>query len=115
MPYGPVSRQQILLGANTSNQTGAVALCQDYAFISISIQSTASNGSRWTVIGSNDDGFAKALGTPSQTVSQNGWSIITTIVNQGVYTISAPIRWLNVFRDGVSAASMTTITLAGRT
>lgn len=115
MPYGPISKQHLLLGANTSNQTGAVALIADYAFISVSIQSTASNGSRWTFMGSNDNGITAALGTPSQTVNQNGWSLVTTIVNSGLYTISAPFRWLTCFRDGVSAASMTTITLDMRT
>lgn len=105
--------RQVNLGANTSSQTGTPWYVGDAATLSVSISSSASNGSRFTIVGSNDDGFQSALGTPSQTGSAGNWSVVTAIVQQGIYTIDPPaFRWINAFRDGTSVASMTTIVFA---
>ncbi len=114
MPRQFLSQRQVNLGANSSNQTGGPWLVADFAQLSVSIQSSASNGSRTTIIGTNDDGLTAALGTPSQTVNANGWSIVTVITAAGLYSITPGMRWINAFRDGVSAASMTTIIFQGR-
>lgn len=108
------SQRQVMLGANTSNLTGTPWLVQDAATLTISIQSSTGSASRYTVVGTNDDGLQSALGTPSQTAPAGGWSVVTTITSAGVYTIDPGVRWLNVFRDtiSVSASSNVTVTLA---
>lgn len=107
--------RHVNLGADTSNQTGRPWFVGDFIDLTVSISSSASNGSRFTIVGSNLDGFQSVLGDASQTVPNTSWSIVTTIVQQGLYTIDTGFRWVNAFRDGVSAASMTTITFAAKT
>ena len=114
----PLSFRHVALGADTSNLTGAVWLVADFDKLTVSIQSSTASASRYTIIGTNDDGLQSALGTPLQTAPSAGWSIVTAITAQGIYGFDVTgLRWINVFRDGisVSAASNVTVALAART
>lgn len=110
------SQPFVMLGAATSDLTGSPMLIADYRQLSVSIQSSTASASRFTFVGTNDNGLSSALGTPSQTVPSGGWSIITTITNEGMYVLDTGFRWINAFRPGiaVSASSNVTITLQGR-
>lgn len=111
----PRSYRQVALDPTTSNLTGVPWLIADMRQLSISIETQVNTASRYTVIGSNDDGLQSTLATPtSQLVPSTGWSILTTILQAGVYTFDpAPgFRWLNVFRPSASSA---TVTYVGRT
>ena len=110
--------RHVALGADTSNRTGAVWLVADFAHLTVSIQSSTASASRYTLVGSNDDGFGAALGNPSPTIPQNGWSHITAITSQGIYGFDVTgFRWVNAYRDSisVSAASNVSISFAART
>lgn len=109
----PLPYRHILHGVHNSDLTGAVAYVGDVRQLTLSIETQTNSASRYTVIGTNDDGFASALDTPSQTVPSGGWSVLTTVTQQGVYAFDpVGVRWLNVFRPSASSA---TATLAGRT
>ena len=110
------NRQHVALGAANSNLTGAIWYTGDFNEISVSIQSSTASASRYTIIGTNADGFQSALGTPSQTVPAGGWSILTTLLGEGMYTVAPGARWITAFRDtiSVSANSNVTMTFAGR-
>lgn len=110
----PIPWRHTALDVRNSNLTGAVAFIGDLRQLSVSIETQTGTASRFTFISSNDDGLREALGTPSQTIPSDGWSILTAITVQGMYTFdpTAGFRWLNVFRPSASSA---TITFAGRT
>lgn len=106
----------VMLGAANSNLTGDPMLAADLRQLAISIQSSNASASRITFIGTNADGLSAALGTPSQTVPSGGWSLITTITNEGMYVVDTGFRWINCFRPNfsASAASNITVILQGR-
>lgn len=107
------TQRHVSLGNGNSNLTGAVWFVGDAGTLSVSVQSSHSSaGSRWTLVGSNDDGFTAALGTPSYASAQNGWSVVTTLTQAGLYTIDCGFRWITSFRSNieVSASSNVTIT-----
>ena len=107
----------VALGADTSNRTGAPWLVADFAHLTVSVESSTASASRYTIIGTNDDGLRSALDTASPTVPSGGWSIVTTIVQQGLYGFDVSgFRWLNAYRDAisVSAASNATVLFNGR-
>ena len=109
--------RHVALDASTSNLTGAPMFVGDFHHLTVSIQSSTASASRYTMVGTNADGFSAALPTPSQTVPANGWSVVSTIVNQGLFAFDVMgFRWVNIFRDGisVSAASNATVVLAAR-
>lgn len=114
-----LSYRHVALGSQNSNLTGAPYLVADLRQLTVSIQTSTASASRFTIIGTNDDGLQSALGTPSQTVPAAGWSIVTVLTQQGISVFDpAPgFRWINAFRDGfaVSAVSNASITFAGRT
>lgn len=115
MPTNLPPRRHLFAGAANSNLTGDVWYAGDFARLTISVQTSTASASRFTVVGTNLDGFQAALPNPSQTIPANNWSVVTVITVQGVYTIDPGVRWLNVFRPdfGVSATSNTTITATG--
>ena len=112
----PLPFRHVATGVHNSDLTGAVAFVGDLRQLSVSIQTQTNAASRFTLVGSNDDGLRAALGTPSQTLAAaNGWSNITTLTQEGMYAFdpgALGYRWLNVFRPSASSA---TITYAGRT
>lgn len=114
----PLTRTHTALGANTSDRTGAPFCVADFHYLTVSVESSTASASRYTIVGSNQDGFQRALTTPSPTVPQNGWSIVTALTTQGIYGFDVlGFRWVNVYRDAisVSAASNASIILAART
>lgn len=111
----PLSRHHIALGVANSDLTGVPWLVADFRSLSVSIQSQTNAASRFTLIGSNDDGLRSPLGTPLQTGPSEGWSTITGITGQGLYNFdpgALGFRWINVFRPSASSA---TVTFQGRT
>lgn len=113
----PITKQHVCLGASSpSALTGNVFCAADYQTLTVSFQSSVTNGSRLTIIGTNDDGFQSALGTPSQTLNAGGWSIVTVITSSGIYTMDPGIRWVNAFRDPgwASAGSNCTVVFEGK-
>ena len=102
------SARHVALDVTTSNLTGAVWCVADFAHLTVSIESQTGDASRFTVIGTNDDGLQSALGTPLQTAPSDGWSIVTAITSQGLYGFDVTgFRWVNVFRPSASSATIT--------
>jgi len=106
MPH--YSRPTTLLGASTSTTTSTPQCVADFRMLSLSIISSTGSSSRYTVWGTAVDG----LQSPIQA---QDWSVATTIVSQGVFTIDAGLRWMKIERDNisVSASSNVTMTLHG--
>jgi hypothetical protein len=109
----PMSFNHVCLDVATSNLTGRPWLIGDFRQLTLSIETQHNTASRYTVIGTNDDGLQAPLGTPLQTVPSDGWSIVTVLTQQGIYAFDpmAGFRWINAFRPSASSA---TITLNGR-
>lgn len=105
------SQYQVNLGAANSNLTGSAWYVGDAATITVSIQSSTGSASRYTILGSNADGFTAALGTPSQTVPAGGWSIVTALTAQGVYTIDPGLRWLTSVRTVIDTSASSNVTI----
>lgn len=102
---------QTNLGAANSNLTGNPWFVGDAATLTVSIQSSTGSASRYTILGSNADGFQSALGTPSQTVPAGGWSIVTTITAAGIYTIDPGMRWINSCRTVIDTSANSNVTI----
>lgn len=110
----PLTFRHDLLGVSNSNLTGAPVLVADLQQMTLSIETQTNAASRFTVIGTNDDGLRDVLDTPSQTLPSGGWSILTAITAQGIYGFDPALgypRWINVFRPSASSA---TVTINGR-
>jgi hypothetical protein len=102
----PLNFSHTALGVTNSNLTGAPWLVADYRQLTLSIETQTNTASRFTVIGTNDDGMQTALGTPSQTVPSDGWSIVTTVTAQGLYGFDIlGFKWVNIFRPSASSAT----------
>lgn len=108
----PLAYRHVVFDPSTSGSTGAPWLAADAQQITLSIQTAKPAASRFTVIGTNNDGLQTALGTPLHTVDAGGWSIVTVLTAPGLYNIAAGLRWLNVFR---ASGSTDTATFHGRT
>lgn len=111
----PLTFRHVCLDASNSNETGAPMFVGDLRQLSLSIESQTNAASRYSLIGTNADGFRTALGTPSQTVMAGEWSHITQLVSQGLFTFdpgALGYRWVNLFRP---SASSVTATFNGRT
>ena len=106
----PLSFRHVALDVTDSALTGLPWMIADYGQICISIETQTTTASRFTVIGTNDDGLRSALGVPSQTIPNDGWSIVTTITAQGLIAFdpgALGFRWLNIFRPSASSATIT--------
>lgn len=105
-----ISRSHVALDVTNSNLTGRPWLVQDFRQLSMSIETQTNAASRFSLIGSNDDGLQSPLGTPSQTIPADGWSHITCLTSQGLYNFdpgSLGFRWINIFRPSASSATVT--------
>ncbi len=91
-----------LLGSadsNISSFQSTFAFVGDALSFSLSIQSSNASASRWTIMGSNADGFQSSLPLPTvSSVNSAPWSIITTITSQGLVVFDTGYRWLCAFR-----------------
>ena len=116
MPF-QYSGNHVTLGAANSNLTGSTWFVDDFRQLSLSIHSSTASASRYTIVGSNLDGFRLALGNASPTVSNESWSHVTVVTSQGIFTIDPGFRWIAAFRDpvSVSATSNVTVIFNGRT
>ena len=115
----PRTYRHVLINSASTSTSGWV-FTGDLRQISLSFLSSASLGpSRFTVEGSNADGF-QAADLPGTTSSVNA-SLITGVnmigVTPGVVVVDPGPRWLrvSVAPANHSTASSTTIILAGRT
>ncbi len=118
MPKFSVTQRQLNLGANSSLETGNPFLVADFALLTVSVTTGSAVASRTTIVASNEDGFQSTLSSANRTINTNQWSILTTIVAPGTYTISPGFRWVNAIRDTAfsgQTASNTTVVFAGTT
>ncbi len=103
MPYG---KNKVMLG-NSSDLASALTsnaqLVDGYRQLSISIQ-TASNDSAHNVrvYGTNTHGLDSSL-------VSGDWSLVTTIPQQGIYTVDPGMRWLQVDRNPFAVGSTSTL------
>jgi hypothetical protein len=75
--------------------------------LSLSVQTSTASASRFTISMSNADGLQSAIPEAS-------WSVATTILNAGIYTVDEGSRWIRAEQPNfaLSATSAVTITLA---
>lgn len=109
------TRAKTVLGAGSSGATSNPYFVGDHFNLTVSIQTSTTSASRFTVNGTNADGFQSALNTASASGNSGHWSIVTTITSAGVFTLDTGIRWLTVTRPDfmISAASTATVVIAG--
>lgn len=102
--FGFGKRKDLFDGSSgqSSTYTGSAQLISDFASMSLSIITVTTEASRFTVEGSNDDGYAAAI---------TNWSTLTALTAQGLYTIDPGARWMRVLRS--SLESTATVQLNG--
>lgn len=101
------TRQNHLLDNSSSTLSSQPMFVGDCNALTLSIATSSTSASLFTVRGSNGNGFQSAIPDYS-------WSVLTAIPNAGIYLIAPGVRWIFVERanfNAVSAASMTTIVL----
>lgn len=99
-----------------SGATSYPCFIGDLYALTLSIQTSTTSASRFTVNATNADGFQSSLNTASASGASGHWSILTTITGgAGMYTIDPGPRWIVVTRPDftTSAASAATVTIAG--
>ena len=102
--FGYEKSKVLFNSANSSTYTSNAQLTVDLATISLSIETVTTASSLWTVQGTNENGFTSAL-------RNAGWSNLTTLVAQGMYTVDAGPRFVRVLRH--SLESLATVTMQG--
>jgi hypothetical protein len=97
------TRDEIILTSSSSG-TGLATWVGDARLITLSIRSSTASASRYTISGSNDNGFQAAI-------AEGSWSNMTTIVSQGIYTIDPGVRWIRAEQPvfSLSATSANTM------
>ena len=108
--YGPISRgpTTVLDSAsdNSSVRTSNAVLVADWRQITVSVQTSNALASRYTVWGTDYDGFQTPL-------AEGNWSSITAITAPGLFTVDPGMRWLRATRSAID--SQGTVIFAGRT
>lgn len=85
--------------SNVSSHSSNNAFVGDAVAFSLSITTSTTALSRFTVLGSNQNGLTSALSTPQlYTVNNGQWSIITTITSNGLFVFDTGYRWISVGR-----------------
>lgn len=99
------TRSQVILDSNSSG-TSPAQYVGDARLLTLSIQTSTTSASRFTVSLSNAQGFNAAIPEAS-------WSVATTLLNAGMYTIDPGARWLRAEQPdfSLSATSANTLTL----
>lgn len=99
------TRPQVILDSNSSG-TGNAHFVGDARLLTLSIESSTGSASRFTISGSNADGMQAAIPDTS-------WSVLTTLLNRGLYTIDPGARWLRAEQPvfSLSATSANTLLL----
>lgn len=103
------SYQQDLLGLANSNFTSPAIMVADFRDLSLSILTSTTSASNFTVQLTNVNGFDSAI-------SEGAWSTATVITASGMQTMDPGARWMRVIRPNiaVSAASNATVSLQGK-
>ena len=98
------TNSEVILDSNSSG-TGLAYWTGDARLVTLSIQSSTGSASRFTVSGSNADGFQAAIPEAS-------WSVLTTITTRGVFTVDPGCRWIRAEQPdfALSATSAVTVT-----
>jgi hypothetical protein len=89
---------------SSSSGTGLAYFTGDARLLSLSIQSSTASASRFTISGSNEDGFQAAIPEAS-------WSVLTTLLNRGNYTVDPGIRWIRAEQPNFSLSATSANTL----
>lgn len=99
------TRPQVILTSGSSG-TGTAHFVGDARLLTLSIQTSTGSASRFTISLSNADGFQSAIPDAS-------FSVATTLLNAGIYTIDPGARWLRAEQPNfaLSATSAVTMTL----
>lgn len=102
MPY---TRDKVILTSSSSG-TGTAHWVGDARLLTLSIQSSTGSASRFTISLSNANGFQAAIPEAS-------WSVATTLLNVGIFTIDPGARWIRAEQPNfsLSATSANTLTL----
>ena len=95
------TRQQIIL-TSTSSGTGTAHFVGDARLITVSVVSSNASASRYTISLSNDDGFQSTIAA---------WSIATTLVNAGIYTIDPGARWIRAEQPDIALSTSSAVTI----
>ena len=83
--------------ANSSTYTSEALLVRDYSQAqALSVLTTNTAASRFSVEGSLDDGLNAAI-------DANSWSNVTTLLADGVYTLDPGLRWIRVLRSALDS------------
>ncbi len=97
--FGFGKRKDLFDGSSgqSSTYTGNWQLISDYASMSLSIITQDTGASRFTIDGSNDDGYAAAI---------TQYSTLTALTAPGLYTIDPGARWMRVRRSSLESLSI---------
>ena len=100
------NRAKVILTSSSSG-TGLACYVGDARLLTLSVQSSTASASRFTISGSNANGFQAAIGEAT-------WSVMTTVLNSGIYTIDPGARWIRAEQPAhsLSATSGNTLTVA---
>jgi hypothetical protein len=104
MAHNP--KAKVILHSSSSG-TGSAYFVGDARLISLSVQTSTASASRYTISMSNADGF-------QETIPAASFSVVTTILNAGIYTIDPGGRWIRAEQPNfaLSATSAVTMTLS---
>src|SRR5687767_8327366 len=96
---------QVILNSSSSG-TGTPHFVGDAQLLTLSIETSTASASRFTVSLSNANGFNAAI-------PDGSWSVATTLLNAGIYTIDPGARWIRAEQPNfsLSATSANTLTL----
>jgi hypothetical protein len=104
MAHNP--KAKVILNSSSSG-TGLAYFVGDARLISLSVQTSTASASRYTISMSNADGMQESIPAAS-------FSVVTTILNAGIYTIDPGGRWIRAEQPNfaLSATSAVTMTLS---
>lgn len=97
------TRDEVILTSSSSG-TGPACWVGDARLITLSIRSSNASASRYTINGSNDNGFQAAI-------AEGSWSVLTTIVSQGLYTLDPGARWIRAEQPNFALSATSAVTM----
>jgi hypothetical protein len=99
-------KAKVILNSSSSG-TGLAYFVGDARLISLSVQTSTASASRYTISMSNADGF-------QETIPAASFSVVTSILNAGIYTIDPGGRWIRAEQPNfsLSAISGSTVILS---
>lgn len=97
------SKEQVILNSSSSG-TGTAHFVGDYRLLTLSIQTSTGSASRFTISLSNANGFVEAIPEAS-------WSVATTLLNAGIYTLDPGARWIRAEQPNFSLSATSAVTM----